>query len=260
VELQQETEKHRSKEGEIVELTDSLKELQEQVKEQKTSNKGIETDLKAETDRKKRTKDELNALEKASEQVSKVMKSLKKQFDSAKSELNIVTDERNKAERALESEKIEHEKLKEDLEFLQNNTIGSEEDTERKIKAMNIEIPKAQEEAREMTEEADALSGDNQDLEAKIKEARLGSIKAAVTEEKEEETESPVVATIGTSIIVKNLAKETEHNFQLVNPDQADPKTGKLPLTNPIAKALEGAKEGDEVSVGPNTFKVIKLN
>ena len=260
VELQQETEKHRSKEGEIVELTDSLKELQEQVNEQKTSNKGIETDLKAETDRKKRTKDEFNSLEKASEQVSKVMKSLKKQFDSAKSELNIVIDERNKAERVLESEKTEHERLKEDLEFLQSNTIGSEEDTERKIKAMNIEIPKSQEEAREMTEEADALSGDNQDLETKIKEARLGSIKAAVTEEKEDKTESPVGATIGTSLIVKNLAKETEHNFQLVNPDQADPKTGKLPLTNPIAKALEGAKEGDEVSVGPNTFKVIKLN
>jgi len=260
VELQQETEKHRSKEGEIVGLTDSLKELQEQVKEQKTSNKGIETDLKTETDRKKRTKDELNALEKASEQVSKVMESLKKQFDSAKSELNIATDERNKAERVLESEKTEHEKLKDDLVFLQSNTIGSEEDTERKIKAMNIEIPKSQEEAREMTEEADALSGDNQDLEAKIKEARLGSIKAAVTEEKEEKTESPVGATIGTSLIVKNLAKETQHNFQLVNPDQADLKTGKLPLTNPIAKALEGAKEGDEVSVGPNTFKVIKLN
>ena len=143
---------------------------------------------------------------------------------------------------------------------MQSNTIGSEDDTERKRKAMNIEIPKSQEEAREMTEEADALSGDNQDLEAKIKEARLGSIKAAVTDEKEEKTESSVGATIGTSLIVKNLAKETEHNFQLVNPDQADPKTGKLPLTNPIAKALEGAKEGDEVSVGPNTFKVIKLN
>ena len=237
-----------------------MKELQEQVNEQKTSNKGIETELKTEADRKKRTKDELNALEKASEQVSKVMKSLKKQFDLAKSELNIATDERNKAERLLEAEKTEHERLKEDLDFLQSNTIGSEEDTERRIKAMNIEIPKAQEEAREMTEEADALSEDNQDLEAKIKEARLGSIKAAVTEEKEGKKESPVGATIGTSIIVKNLAKETEHNFQLVNPDQADPKTGKLPLTNPIAKALEGAKEGDEISVGPNTFKVIKLN
>ena len=260
VELQHETDKRRAKEGEIVELTDSLKELQDQVKEQKSSNKGIETDLKTETDRKKRTKDELSALEKASEQVSKVMESLKKQFDSAKSELNIATDERNKAERLLEAEKTEHERLKDDLEFLQSNPIGSEEDTERKVKAMNIEIPKAQEEAREMREDADTLSEDNKDLEAKIKEARLGSIAATVTEDKEEKTVSPLGATIGTSLIVKNLAKETEHNFQLVNSDQADPKSGKLPLTNPIAKALEGAKEGDEVSVGPNTFKVIKLN
>ena len=67
-------------------------------------------------------------------------------------------------------------------------------------------------------------------------------------------------ATIGSSIIVKNLTKETEHNFELVNPEQVDPKNGKIPLTNPIGKALEGAKEGDEVKVGPNLFKVLKLN
>ena len=189
--------------------------------------------------------------------------SLKKQFDTAKDELNIASDERNKAERLLETERTEHEKLKEDLEFIQGATIGSEEDTERKIKAMNIETPKAQEEAREMREEADNLSEENQDLEAKIKEARLDSIDAAVSEKEEKpeksETDTPG-ASIGSSLIVKNLAKETEHTFQLVNSDQADPKTGKLPLTNPIAKALEGTKEGDEVSVGPNTFKVLKLN
>ena len=262
VELQQETEKYRTKEGEIVELTDSLKELQEQVGDQKATNSGIEKDLKEETDRKKKTETELRALEKASEQVSKVMESLKKQFDTAKEELNIAMDDRNKAERLLETEKTEHEKLKEDLEFLQGATIGSEEETERKIKAMEIETPKAKEEAREMKEEADSLSEQNVDLENKIKEARLGSIEQAASETKEtnESKTETNIATIGSSLIVKNLAKETEHNFQLVNPDEADPKTGKLPLTNPIAKALEGTKEGDEVSVGPNTFKILKLN
>ena len=263
VELQQETEKYRSKEGEIVELTDSLKELQEQVKEQEDTNKGIDDDLKQETTRKRKTQKELETLENASKQVSKVMESLKKQFDTAKDELNIAVDDRNKAERLLEAERTEHEKLKEDLEFLQSTTIGSEEDTERKIKAMEIETPKAKEQASEMKEEADKLSEQNQDLEEKIKEARLGSIDAAVSEKEEEtkqEGEVGAVAAIGSSVIVKNLAKETEHNFQLVNPDEAAPKTGKLPLTNPIAKALEGSKEGDEVSVGPNTFKVIKLN
>ena len=263
VELQENSEKFRAKESEIIGLTDSLKELQEQVKEQNDSNKGFDEELKEETDRKKKTEKELNALEKASKQVSKVMESLKKQFDTAKEELNIAIDDRNKAERLLETEKTEHEKLKEDLEFLQGTTIGNEEDTERKIKAMNIEVPKAQEEAREMKEEADALSEQNQDLEAKIKEARLESIDAATSEEEsktDDGAKPAAIAAIGSSLIVKNLAKETEHNFQLVNPEEADPKTGKLPLTNPIAKALEGTKEGDEVSVGPNTFKIIKLN
>jgi len=263
VELQQDTEKFRAKEGEIVELTDSLKELQEQVKEQQDTNKGIDGDLKQETTRKRKTQKELETLENASKQVSKVMESLKKQFDTAKEELNIAVDDRNKAERLLEAERTEHEKLKEDLEFLQSTTVGSEEDTERKIKAMEIETPKAKEQATEMKEEAENLSEQNQDLEEKIKEARLGSIDAAVSEQDkatEQDGKLAAVAAVGSSLLVKNLAKETEHNFQLVNPDDADPKTGKLPLTNPIAKALEGTKEGDEVSVGPNTFKVIKLN
>ena len=92
---------------------------------------------------------------------------------------------------------------------------------------------------------------------------KIRSSKVVGTEDEKDKKETETttdIAGIGTSLLVKNLAKETEHNFQLVNPDDADPKTGKLPLTNPIAKALEGAKEGDEISVGPNTFKVIKLN
>ena len=255
VELQQDVEKHRQKEGEIVGLTDSLKELQEQVKEQNDSNQSIFDDLKAETDRKRKTEKDLETLEKASKQVSKVMESLKKQFDAAKDELSIANDERNKAERLLETERDEHEKLKEDLEFLQNNTIGSEEDTERKIKAIEIETSKASEQADEMQEEADNLIQSNDELRDKIKSARIDSIDSAT-----EEAKSGVgAAKIGSSLIVKNLTKETEHNFELVNPDQADIPNGKIPLTNPIGKSLEGAKEGDEVKVGPTTFKVLKL-
>ena len=257
IELEQKAEEHRAKEKEIVEITDSMKELQEQVNEQKDTNKGIEDELKAETKRKKRTEKDLSALEKASKQVSKVMESLKKEFDAAKADLGIAIEDRNKAERLLETEKGEHVKLMDDLDFLQGTTIGGEEDTERKIKAMNIEIPKTTEQAREMGEEADNIADMNKELEDKIKDARLESIKNA---DKEPETALVAEAAIGSSLLVKNLAKETEHQFQLVNPDQADPKSGKLPLSNPIAKALEGAKEGDEVKVGPNIFKVLKLN
>ena len=257
VELEQKAEEHRAKEKEIIGITDSMEELQGQVSEQKETNEGIEDELKTEIERKKKTEGDLKTLEKASKQVSQVMESLKKQFDTAKDELGVAIEDRNKAERLLEAEKSEHEKLKEDLEFLQGTTIGNEEDAERKIKAMNIETPKADEQAREMKEEADGLSEMNKELEDKIKEARLESVENAG---KEPETPSVAGAVVGSSLLVKNLAKETEHNFQLVNPDQADPKSGKIPLSNPIAKALEGAKEGDEVQVGPNTFKVIKLS
>ena len=113
----------------------------------------IDDELKIEVKSKEKTQKDLAALENASQQVSKVMQTLKKQFEDAKAELNISIDDRNKAERLLEAEKTEHEKLKEDLEFLRGTTIGSEEDTERKIKAMEIEIPKEREMAEEMNAE-----------------------------------------------------------------------------------------------------------
>ena len=181
------------------------------------------------------------------------MQTLKKQFEDAKSELNISIEERNRAERLLEAEKNEHEKLKEDLEFLQGTTIGSEEDTERKIKAMEIEIPKERELAEQMNVEAQSLSDSNKELEDKIKEARIESLNKPLTS-------SSSGASIGASLIVKNLTKETEHTFELVNQEDANIPQGKIPLSNPIGKSLEGSKEGDEVKVGPTTFKVLKVN
>ena len=255
VKLEQEAEKHREKEREIVGMTDSMKELQEQIDDQKKSNSVIEEDLKVEVERKRKTEKDVKALERASKQVSRVMKSLKKQFDNAKEELGIAIEERNKVERTLQAEREDHEKLKEDLDFLQNNTIGSEEDTERKIKAIELEKTKATEESLSMKAESEELIESNQDLQDKIKEARMDSIETAANQP----APSSNVAAIGSSLIVKNLTKETEHNFELVNPDQADIPNGKIPLTNPIGKSLEGSKEGDEVKVGPTTFKVLKL-
>ena len=168
--------------------------------------KQIDDELKIEVKSKEKTQKDLSALENASKQVSKVMQTLKKQFEDAKAELNISIDDLNKAERLLEVEKTEHEKLKEDLDFLQGTTIGSEEDTERKIKAMEVEIPKEKELADEMNAEAQTLADSNKDQEEKIKEARIDSLnKPAPTQE----TGNATGASIGTSLIVKNLTKET---------------------------------------------------
>ena len=257
IELEQNSEQFRQKENEILGMTDSLKELQEQVDSQRDSNKKIEDELKIEVKSKEKTQKDLTALENASKQVSKVMQTLKKQFEDAKAELNISIDNRNKAERLLEAEKTEHEKLREDLEFLQGTTIGSEEGTERKIKAMEVEIPKEKELADEMNAETQKLSDSNRELEEKIKEARIESLSKPETTT---EANNASGASIGTSLIVKNLTKETEHTFELVNPEDANIPQGKIPLSNPIGKSLEGSKEGDEVKVGPTTFKVLKVN
>ena len=109
IELEQSSEQFRQKENEILGMTDSLKELQEQVDNQKESNKKIDDELKIEVKSKEKTQKDLAALENASQQVSKVMQTLKKQFEDAKAELNISIDDRNKAERLLEAEKTEHE-------------------------------------------------------------------------------------------------------------------------------------------------------
>ena len=122
---------------------------------------------------------------------------------------------------------------------------------------MEVEIPKEKELAREMNEEASKLSESNADLEEKIKEARMDTLKNPETNQP---SSSNATASIGTSLVVKNLTKETEHTFELVNPEDANIPQGKIPLTNPIGKSLEGSKEGDEVKVGPTTFKVLKVN
>ena len=48
IELEQSSEQFRQKENEILDMTDSLKELQEQVDNQKESNKKIDDELKIE--------------------------------------------------------------------------------------------------------------------------------------------------------------------------------------------------------------------
>ena len=119
---------------------------------------------------------------------------------------------------------------------------------------MEVEIPKEKALADEMNEETQKLSDSNKDLEEKIKEARVESLN------KPEATPNVPGASIGTSLTVKNLTKETEHTFELVNQEDANIPQGKIPLSNPIGKSLEGSKEGDEVKVGPTTFKVLKVN
>ena len=53
----------------------------------------------------------------------------------------------------------------------------------------------------------------------------------------------------GTTIALLNLADNSEIIYQIVGEDEADNELGKISCHSPIAKALIGNEEGDEVTV-----------
>ncbi|MDB9865062.1 transcription elongation factor GreA [Candidatus Thioglobus sp.] len=53
----------------------------------------------------------------------------------------------------------------------------------------------------------------------------------------------------GTTVKLLNLSDDTETTYQIVGEDEADIELGKISCHSPIANALLGNKEGDEVTV-----------
>jgi transcription elongation factor GreA len=53
----------------------------------------------------------------------------------------------------------------------------------------------------------------------------------------------------GTTVSLYNLATEKSVTYQIVGEDEADVKNGKISVTSPIARAMMGKSEGDEITV-----------
>jgi len=53
----------------------------------------------------------------------------------------------------------------------------------------------------------------------------------------------------GTTVTVINLDTEQEVTYQIVGDDEADVKKNKISVNSPIARALIGKSEGDDVIV-----------
>ena len=67
----------------------------------------------------------------------------------------------------------------------------------------------------------------------------------------------------GTTITLLNLTDNSETSYQIVGEDEADIELGKISCHSPIAKALIGNEEGDEVTVkapkGDVLYKIIEI-
>ncbi len=67
----------------------------------------------------------------------------------------------------------------------------------------------------------------------------------------------------GSTVELLNMQTETEIVYKIVGEDEADIKTGLISFTSPIARALIGKNEGDEVSFaapgGEKFYEVIEV-
>ena len=132
-----------------------------------------------------------------------------------------------------------------------------------KMKGIEAEAALVKDDGGNTLASAEQMDQENQDLEKKLDEVRKMSVtddsKAADVARKALES---VISTskIGSSLVVKNLVKETEHTYKLVKAlSEQDMAKGVLSIENPLGKELFGTKEGQEISMGNIKFKVLEI-
>jgi len=68
----------------------------------------------------------------------------------------------------------------------------------------------------------------------------------------------------GAKVKVSNVDTEEEQTFQIVGPEEADIKVGRISVASPLARALLGHEVGDEVKVvmpaGPRTYEILSIS
>ncbi|MFT3764238.1 MAG: transcription elongation factor GreA [Minicystis sp.] len=68
----------------------------------------------------------------------------------------------------------------------------------------------------------------------------------------------------GAKVKVCNLDNDKEEVFQIVGPEEADLKLGRISVASPLARGLLGREVGDEVKLqmpaGPRTYEILEIS
>jgi len=247
---------------EVAEQLDSVRDL---TKDYKERAKQHAEDAKKERVRQKQLGQELRTLQKADKANSDVRNKLNTQLARNKKELDKATAKLTEAERKLESEKDRRRELVGQLEFLSDSLKEnlSEAQLSEKIEGIKTEAILAKDDGASALASAEQMTRENQDLEKKLDDVRKMSVTgdSKVAETAKEALESVIpTSKIGSSLVVKNLIKETEHTYRLVKAlSEQDMASGVLSIENPLGKELFGTKEGQEISMGNTKFKILEI-
>lgn len=67
----------------------------------------------------------------------------------------------------------------------------------------------------------------------------------------------------GAKLKVSNVDTSEEQSFQIVGPEEADLKLGRISVASPLARALLGHEVGEEIRVmmpaGPRTYEILEI-
>lgn len=98
-------------------------------------------------------------------------------------------------------------------------------------------------------------------LEARILELEYLLSVAEIINHKDHQANKKVI--FGSTVTVLDLNTDSQKKFQIVGKFESDIKSGKIPVSSPIAKALIGKQEGEGVSVqvpkGLQEFEILKI-
>ena len=68
----------------------------------------------------------------------------------------------------------------------------------------------------------------------------------------------------GSTVVLLDLKSNEEKSYQIVGVDEADLKNNKISVSSPVASALIGKEEGDEVSMntpgGESEFEILEIH
>lgn len=89
-------------------------------------------------------------------------------------------------------------------------------------------------------EQQSFVEGRIQDIEGKLGHAQIIDVAKLPQDDK---------VIFGATVTVINLDTDQTHVYRIVGDDEADVRSGKISYQSPIARALIGKREGDEVAV-----------
>jgi transcription elongation factor GreA len=98
------------------------------------------------------------------------------------------------------------------------------------------------------------IEGRIKDIEAKLSHAQIIDVAAV-------DAGGKVV--FGATVVLLDINTDEEKTYQIVGVDEADLKHGKISVTSPVARALIGKMEGDEVALdapgGTHEFEILEV-